>query len=97
MSGGIWMDERILELVHRKKRMLIPSLFIIFLFYFTLPICLIFFPDVMNEESVISGVTWAWLYAFLQLPFVWFMVWLYHIKAKRFDRQIEEINQEELP
>ncbi|GIO25495.1 DUF485 domain-containing protein [Ornithinibacillus bavariensis] len=91
------MDERVLELIRRKKRLLIPNLAIIFLFYFMLPLSLIFYPDFMNKKSFVTGVTWAWLYAFLQLPFVWFMVWLYHVKAKQFDRRMEETIQEELP
>ncbi|MEN2767935.1 DUF485 domain-containing protein [Ornithinibacillus xuwenensis] len=89
------MEERVKELIRQKKRMMTISLGIVFMFYFILPLSLIYFPDVMNRTSVIDGLTWAWLYSFLQIPMTWIVGWIYHNRAKRFDQQIEEINQGE--
>ena len=90
------MEERLLILIREKKRLIAPSMMLIFLFYFLLPLSLLFFPEVMNQHSVIPGVTWAWVYGFLQIPMTWVMGWMYHVKAKKFDQKIEEIIREEL-
>ncbi|WP_010650404.1 DUF485 domain-containing protein [Oceanobacillus massiliensis] len=90
------MEEHIWRLIYEKKRMMTLSLGLVFLFYFLLPLSLIFFPDVMNRISFIQGMSWAWLYGFLQIPMTWMMGWIYHVKAKNFDRKVEEIKQGEL-
>ncbi|WP_337019890.1 DUF485 domain-containing protein [Oceanobacillus massiliensis] len=90
------MEEHIWRLIYEKKRMMTLSLGLVFLFYFLLPLSLIFFPDVMNRISFIQGMSWAWLYGFLQIPMTWMMGWIYHVKAKIFDRKVEEIKQGEL-
>lgn len=90
------MEERVMSLIQEKKRMVVPAMIMIFIFYFMLPLSLLFFPDGMNQISVIPGVTWAWLYGFLQIPMTWLMGWLYHWKSKKFDQRIDELMQEEL-
>ncbi|OZU87557.1 hypothetical protein CIL03_15810 [Virgibacillus indicus] len=90
------MDDKFQKLMQEKKRFLIPALIFLLVFYFMLPLSLIFLPEAMNGTSFVAGITWGWLYAFLQLPMTWIMVWAYHIKSKRFDRLVEEIKQEEL-
>ncbi|PAV29638.1 hypothetical protein CIL05_09700 [Virgibacillus profundi] len=90
------MDETFQKLMQEKKRFLLPALIFLFIFYFMLPLSLIFFPEAMNQTSFVSGVTWGWLYAFMQIPMTWTMAWIYHIKSKRFDRIVEEIKREEL-
>ncbi|WP_047985515.1 DUF485 domain-containing protein [Ornithinibacillus californiensis] len=90
------MEERIMDLIREKKRVVAPALVLVFIFYFMLPLSLLFFPDVMNQTSIIPGLTWAWLYGFLQIPMTLLMAWVYHLKAKQFDRKIEEIKREEL-
>ncbi|WP_042149797.1 DUF485 domain-containing protein [Paucisalibacillus sp. EB02] len=90
------MDERVLHLIQSKKRILVPTIILVLLFYFMLPLSLIFFPDAMNQTSFIPGVTWAWAYGFLQIPMTWLIGWIYHIKATTFDQQIEKIKREEL-
>ncbi|MFD1849760.1 DUF485 domain-containing protein [Oceanobacillus bengalensis] len=90
------MDDRLLYLIRGKKRLMVPAFVLALLFYFMLPLSLIFFPEVMNRPSFVMGLTWAWLYAFLQIPMTWFMGWFYHVISKRFERQMEEIIQEEL-
>ena len=89
------MDEGFEKLMQEKRRLLIPALIVLLIFYFMLPLSLVFFPKVMNQESIVGGVTWAWLYAFLQIPFVWIMALVYHMRSKYFDRIAEEIKREE--
>ncbi|WP_047979738.1 DUF485 domain-containing protein [Ornithinibacillus contaminans] len=90
------MEERLLVLIHEKRRMMLLSLGIVFLFYFSLPLSLIFFPDMMNRTSFIYGVTWAWLYSFLQIPMTWIMGILYHRKANVFEQKIKQMKREEI-
>lgn len=83
------MEEKYIQLMHEKKKFLIYALSFSFVFYFMLPIALTLFPNLMNQISFIPGITWAWLYAFLQIIMIWILGWLYHQKAKRIDRTLE--------
>lgn len=89
------MEERILYVIRRRKQLMAPALAGALLFYFLLPLSLTFIPNVMTRPSFIYGISWAWFYAFLQIPMTWFFCWFYHITAKKIDRQIEGINKEE--
>lgn len=66
--------------------MQITLLSISLLFYFLLPLSLIFIPDVMNQPSFFYKMPRAWLYAILQIPMTWVFVGIYHILAKRLER-----------
>lgn len=90
------MEERVLALINERKRMLILTLALVFSFYFMLPLSLTFLPELMNRASFIPGLTWAWTYAFLQIPMTWLIGWIYHVKAKKFEEKLIEIKREEL-
>jgi uncharacterized membrane protein (DUF485 family) len=90
------MDKAFSLLMQEKKRFLVPLLIFLLVFYFMLPLSLTFFPEVMNRMSFIHGLTWGWLYTFLQIPMTWFLGWMYHQKSKKFDRAVEKIKREEL-
>ncbi|MEH7239037.1 DUF485 domain-containing protein [Bacillus sp. JJ1562] len=89
------MEERILHLIRKRKKSMAPALAAALLFYFLLPLSLIFIPDVMNRPSFIFSISWAWLYAFLQIPMTWFFCGFYHRTANKIERQMEDIDQEE--
>ncbi|MBM4763617.1 DUF485 domain-containing protein [Bacillus sp. B15-48] len=89
------MEEQILQLIRKKMHSIAALLSVALLFYFLLPLSLIFIPEVMNRPSFLYGIPWAWVYAFLQLPMTWFFCWLYHITAKRIEREMGEITGEE--
>ncbi|WP_453990992.1 DUF485 domain-containing protein [Bacillus nitroreducens] len=88
------MEERILYLIRKRKQMMVPTLAVALLFYFILPVSLIFIPDVMNRPSFIYRIPWAWLYAFLQIPMTWFLCGLYHKTATKLEKQLDDINKE---
>jgi len=88
------MDERVLHLIRSKRRLSVPAIILVLLFYFMLPLSLIFIPNAMNKTSFIPGVTWAWAYGFLQIPMTWVVGWVYHMKAKKFDQQVDAIMRE---
>ena len=85
------MDDEYIQLMQEKKKFLIIALSFMFIFYFMLPIALTFFPEVMNRISFIPGVTWVWLYAFSQIVMIWILGLLYHQKAKKIDRVLEQM------
>ncbi|MDQ0154687.1 DUF485 domain-containing protein [Robertmurraya andreesenii] len=89
------MEEKVLELIHQKKKRMVPALAAALLFYFLLPLSLIFIPDVMNQPSFMFRISWAWLYAILQIPMTWFFCGLYHRTAKKIERQLDAIDKEE--
>jgi uncharacterized membrane protein (DUF485 family) len=88
------MEEQILHLISKRKQMMALALASVLLFYFLLPLSLIFIPDVMIRPSFKYSISWAWLYAFLQIPMTWFFCWFYHKTAKKFEQQMEGINKE---
>ncbi|MEH7385153.1 DUF485 domain-containing protein [Bacillus sp. JJ1521] len=88
------MEEQILHLIRKRKQLMAPALAAALLFYFLLPLSLIFIPDVMNRPSFIYHISWAWLYAFLQIPMTWFFCGLYHRTANKIERQMECFDKE---
>ena len=89
------MEESILHLIRKRKHLMTFSLAVALLFYFLLPLSLIFIPDVMNRPSFVFRIPWAWLYAFLQIPMTWFFCGLYHLTANKMERKIEGLELEE--
>lgn len=78
----------------KQKRMLVMLLTMFaFLFYFGLPLSITFFPEIMNAPSPIMQISWAWLYAFLQIPMTWVLVFVYYSVMKRFDRLLKKLVQ----
>ena len=89
------MKETYQELMRKKKRFIIVAIIFAFLVYFMLPISLSLFPEKMNQTSFIPGVSWAWVYAFLQFIMIWLLGFIYHQKSKKLDEVIEQMIQEE--
>jgi len=90
------MDDKISLIMQEKKRFLLPMLIFLLVFYFMLPLSLAFFPKAMGRMSIIPGLSWGWLYTFLQIPMTWLLGWMYHQKSKKFDRELEEIRRKGL-
>ncbi|MEC5425680.1 DUF485 domain-containing protein [Virgibacillus sp. C22-A2] len=82
------------QLVHEKKRFLFPVIVFLFVFYFTLPFTLAFFPEQMSMPAPYTAIPWAWIYAFGQFIMTWLLGWMYWRKAKRFDQLIDQMKQE---
>ena len=89
------MEKEYEKILREKRRFVLIAITFAFTFYFLLPVSLILFPDTMNRISFIPGVTWAWLYAFLQIMMIWLLGLLYHLKAKKLDEQTEQMIQKE--
>ena len=90
------MADKFLLIIQEKKRFLVPMVIFLLIFYFMLPLSLTFFPELMNSNSFIHGLSWGWLYTFLQIPMTWLLGWMYHQKSKKFDKELEKIRRKEL-
>ncbi|PWA08384.1 DUF485 domain-containing protein [Pueribacillus theae] len=88
------MERRFHQVMQEKKQLVINLLAFLFVFYFSLPFSLAVFPTFMNKKIFDTGFTWAWLYAFLQIPLTWILGWIYYRKAKRLDQFVEQLKQE---
>lgn len=85
--------EKLKKWKRERKKFVISISVIAILFYVSLPLCLIFFPEQMNKAPF-GGFSWAWIYAFLQMGMTWVFGWLYWRKAKQLDEFVAEIDQE---
>lgn len=79
----------------KKKQFLYPALFFLFVFYFSLPLTLFYFPDEMNKQIPYVGLTLGWLYTFLQFVMTFVLAALYMWRAKGLDLLVEQMEQEE--
>ena len=80
------------ELLSSKKRFLWSCTIFFLLFYFTLPV-LTAYSKILNH-SAIGAISWAWIFAFAQFVMTWALCIIYTRKSAKFDRIIEEIQQE---
>jgi len=63
------------------------------IFFMFLPISLAFFPEFM-KTSPFGLLTWAWIFAFLQVVMTWIIGWIYWVRAKHLDNIVVELKRE---
>ncbi|MBO1005923.1 DUF485 domain-containing protein [Pseudogracilibacillus auburnensis] len=85
--------DAILKWKKERRLFLIWLTILSIIFYLSLPIALAIIPEWMNA-SPIGSITWAWIYAFLQVIMTWIIGWIYWIKAKQLDKLVAQIKQE---
>ncbi|GAA1210772.1 DUF485 domain-containing protein [Prauserella alba] len=76
------------DLVRKRTRLVGKLSALTCLFFFPLPI-LGQFTDVL-DGVVGSGLTWAWIYAFVQFPVALFAAARYSVRARELDRASEQ-------
>jgi uncharacterized membrane protein (DUF485 family) len=77
-----------------KKRIFVSSLTLFFFaYYLLLPILTSYFPTLMTYK-VYGNFSFAWVFAFSQFIMTGAICLLYYIKAKSFDRMVEEVKTE---
>ncbi|TCI46409.1 DUF485 domain-containing protein [Exiguobacterium sp. SH3S2] len=81
------------QLMREKNRFILPSIIFSLIFYFTLPISTSYFTFL--NIPVAGDITWAWVLAFAQFFMTWTFCVLYSRRARRFDKFVEKIKQEE--
>ncbi|GAC1392372.1 MAG: DUF485 domain-containing protein [Vulcanimicrobiaceae bacterium] len=78
------------NLVKTKRRFIIPATVIFIVYYFSLPILVGYFPEMMSRK-VIGSVSLAYLFALSQFFMAWIIMGLYLRRAKRFDELEHEV------
>ncbi len=78
------------NLVKTKRRFIIPATIFFIAYYFSLPILVGYFPEMMSRK-VIGNVSLAYLFALSQFFMAWIVMGLYLRRAKRFDELEHEV------
>ena len=74
------------DLLSAKARFIIFATIFFIIYYFTLPVLVGWFPQVMDRK-VIGKVNWAYLFALSQFFMAWILAFLYVGAAAGWDRQ----------
>lgn len=80
------------ELMHRKKKFIIPATIFFMVFYFGLPV-LAAFTTVLNF-TVVGAITGAYAYAFAQFAMTWILMHLYVNRANKWDDIVDRARRE---
>jgi len=78
---------------HARRSFLIKVTIFAIVFFMFLPIALGFFPSFM-KQAPFGVITYAWIFAFLQIIMTWIIGMLYWFKARKLDAMMEEIRRE---
>ena len=78
------------RMVAQKTRFVVAATAFFIVYYFTLPVLVGYWPDLMERE-VWGAVNWAYLFAFSQFLMAWALAYLYLRIARRFDQMSEQI------
>ncbi|KXG10278.1 DUF485 domain-containing protein [Anoxybacillus rupiensis] len=80
------------QLMHAKKRFILPFSLFFMIFYFALPV-LTSYSKALNTPAI-GSISWAWLFAFAQFIMTWALCTLYSKRAAKFDEMVEKIKNE---
>ncbi|GAA0607173.1 DUF485 domain-containing protein [Virgibacillus siamensis] len=82
------------KLMQDRKKFILPMTVFFLVFYFLLPI-LTSYTTFLNTP-VIGDISWVWLFAIAQFVMTWVLCTLYVKKAAMFDKQADDIIEEQL-
>lgn len=71
-------------LVTEKRRFILPATVFFIVYYFALPILVGYFPALM-ERKVVGRINLAYLFALSQFFMAWTLMYLYVVRARRYD------------
>lgn len=80
------------KLMAEKKRFLSIAIVFSFLYYFSLPLSVGYFPEIMNTKLV-GSMNLAYFFALSQFFVAWGIAYLYKITAAKWDQQVEIIKR----
>jgi uncharacterized membrane protein (DUF485 family) len=83
---AIASDSEFKQLLSAKARFILLATVFFIIYYFTLPVLVGWFPQVMDRK-VIGEVNWAYLFALSQFFMAWILAFLYVGAAAGWDRQ----------
>ena len=82
------------QFVSERKKFIVPLTIFFLLFYFLLPI-LTSYTTILNKPAI-GDISWAWIFAFAQFIMTWVLCTLYVRKSASFDKQANQIIDEQL-
>ena len=85
----ILQTESFQNLLREKRSFILPISFFFMAFFFALPI-MTSYTEVLNRPAI-GSITWAWIFAAGQFIMTWTLCSFYSVKAKKFDRMVNEI------
>ncbi len=83
-------DPAFKELLIAKAKFVAPMTVFFVIYYFTLPVLVGWFPEMMSRE-VWGAVNWAYLFALSQFFMAWIVAFLYVAVATGWDKRVSEI------
>jgi uncharacterized membrane protein (DUF485 family) len=84
--NAIARDRRFKQLLSAKARFIIFATIFFIIYYFTLPVLVGWFPQLMHRK-VVGEVNWAYLFALSQFFMAWLLAFVYVGAAAGWDRQ----------
>jgi uncharacterized membrane protein (DUF485 family) len=78
------------RLIREKRRFILPATLFFIVYYFSLPVLVGYFPDLMKRK-VLGPLNLAYLFALSQFVMAWALAWFYIRAAVRFDRMAAEL------
>ncbi len=87
-------SEKFQNLMQNRRKFIVPMTIFFLVFYFLLPI-LTSYTTFLNTP-VIGDISWVWLFAIGQFVMTWVLCTIYVKKAAVFDKQADEIIDEQL-
>lgn len=90
----IEQSEKFQRLMNDRKKFIVPLTIFFLVFYFLLPI-LTSYTTFLNTTAI-GDISWVWLFAFAQFVMTWVLCTIYVKKAASFDRQTDEIIDEQI-
>lgn len=82
------------QFLSRKSKFIIPMTVFFMVFYFLLPIFTSY--TTFLNTSAIGDISWTWIFAFSQFVMVWVLSSIYVKKAATFDKEAEQIIQDQI-
>ncbi len=78
----------------RKNKFIVPMTVFFMIFYFLLPIFTSY--TTFLNTSAIGDISWTWIFAVSQFVMVWVLSTIYVRRAATFDKEAEQIVNEQL-
>lgn len=72
------------RLLAEKRRFILPATIFFIVYYFALPVLVGYFPALM-ERRVAGKINLAYLFALSQFFMAWILMYLYVVRARRYD------------
>lgn len=78
------------QLLREKARFLVPCTIFFVVYYFSLPVLVGYFPEMMAKPAV-GQMNWAYLFSLSQFAMAWILAFLYVRVAAGWDRKSDAI------